>query len=254
MRIRVEACAVCRTDLHVIDGDLPHIRHPIVPGHEIVGIVDALGAGSGAWKIGQRVGVPWLGKACGHCEYCLANRENLCDTPTFTGYDRDGGFATQVVADAAFANPDVGICRSDCSGTSAVRRLDRLAVAGRCGSGQDDRPVRVWRRRPRDCTGVPLAGPQGVRVHSRGRSGGTGVCAHARRRVGRRLARRAARALGCGDYICARRRVGSRRTESGQKGRKSGVRRHSHERHTVDSVPHPVGRTSTGLGGQSHTA
>ena len=105
MRIRVEACAVCRTDLHVIDGDLPHIHHPIVPGHEIVGIVDALGAGSGAWKIGQRVGIPWLGKTCGHCEYCLSNRENLCDTPTFTGYDRDGGFATQVVADAAFAIP-----------------------------------------------------------------------------------------------------------------------------------------------------
>ena len=105
MRIRVEACAVCRTDLHVIDGELPHIRYPIVPGHEIVGIVDALGPGSGTWEIGQRVGIPWLGKTCGHCEYCLGNRENLCDTPTFTGYDRDGGFASQVVADAAFAIP-----------------------------------------------------------------------------------------------------------------------------------------------------
>ncbi len=103
IRVRIEACAVCRTDLHVIDGELPHIRHPIVPGHEIVGIVEALGPSAGAWKIGQRVGIPWLGRSCGHCEYCIGDRENLCDAPTFTGYDRDGGFATHVVADAAFA-------------------------------------------------------------------------------------------------------------------------------------------------------
>ena len=105
IRIRVEACAVCRTDLHVIDGDLRRVRYPIVPGHEIVGIVDALGSGPISLTMGQRVGLPWLGKTCGHCEYCLANRENLCDTPTFTGYDRDGGFATHVVAEAAYAIP-----------------------------------------------------------------------------------------------------------------------------------------------------
>jgi propanol-preferring alcohol dehydrogenase len=105
IRIRVEACAVCRTDLHVIDGELPHIRYPIVPGHEIVGIVEALGTGPGTLMIGQRVGIPWLGRTCGHCEFCNSSRENLCDEPTFTGYDRDGGFATHVVADAAFAIP-----------------------------------------------------------------------------------------------------------------------------------------------------
>src|SRR5271170_5243365 len=105
IRIRVEACAVCRTDLHVIDGELPHVHYPIVPGHEIVGIVEALGSGAEHLTIGQRVGIPWLGKTCGHCEYCISNRENLCDVPTFTGYDRDGGFATHVVADAAFAIP-----------------------------------------------------------------------------------------------------------------------------------------------------
>jgi propanol-preferring alcohol dehydrogenase len=105
IRIRVEACAVCRTDLHLIDGELPHVRYPIVPGHEIVGIVEALGPGPGAVMIGQRVGIPWLGGACGHCEYCVSNRENLCDKPTFTGYDRDGGFATHVAAAAAFAIP-----------------------------------------------------------------------------------------------------------------------------------------------------
>jgi propanol-preferring alcohol dehydrogenase len=105
LRIRVEACGVCRTDLHVIDGELPHIHHPIVPGHEIVGIVEALGPGCGTWQIGQRAGIPWVGKTCGRCEFCITNRENLCDAPTFTGYDRDGGFATHVVADAAFAIP-----------------------------------------------------------------------------------------------------------------------------------------------------
>ncbi|HWY96043.1 MAG TPA: zinc-dependent alcohol dehydrogenase family protein [Steroidobacteraceae bacterium] len=105
IRIRVEACAVCRTDLHVIDGELPHVRHPIVPGHEIVGIVEAMGPGPATLAIGQRVGIPWLGRTCGHCEFCMSNRENLCDQPAFTGYDRDGGFATHVVADAAFAIP-----------------------------------------------------------------------------------------------------------------------------------------------------
>jgi alcohol dehydrogenase, propanol-preferring len=105
IRIRVEACAVCRTDLHVIDGELPNIHYPIVPGHEIVGVVEALGPGLRTLSIGQRVGIPWLGKTCGQCEYCISSRENLCDVPIFTGYNRDGGFATHVVADAAFAIP-----------------------------------------------------------------------------------------------------------------------------------------------------
>ena len=101
----VEACAVCRTDLHVVDGDLPQRKLPIVPGHEIVGRVLQLGAGVGGWRVGQRVGIPWLGQTCGRCAYCRAQRENLCDRPVFTGYDRDGGFATHVTADAAFCLP-----------------------------------------------------------------------------------------------------------------------------------------------------
>src|SRR5919199_1405605 len=103
VRVRVEACAVCRTDLHVVDGDLPDPKLPIIPGHEIVGIVDALGAGVQEITPGDRVGVPWLGHTCGHCQYCTSGRENLCDAPLFTGYTRDGGFATHVVADAAYA-------------------------------------------------------------------------------------------------------------------------------------------------------
>ena len=105
IRVRVEACAVCRTDLHIVDGDLPNPKLPIVPGHEIVGIVDAVGDGLGAPALGTRVGIPWLGHTCGHCPYCLSARENLCDAPLFTGYTRDGGFATHVLADAAYAFP-----------------------------------------------------------------------------------------------------------------------------------------------------
>jgi propanol-preferring alcohol dehydrogenase len=102
VRIRVEACGVCRTDLHVVDGELADPKVPIVPGHEIVGRVEALGPGVTTLKAGDRVGVPWLGHACGHCPYCLGNQENLCDYPGFTGYTRDGGFATHTLAEAAF--------------------------------------------------------------------------------------------------------------------------------------------------------
>ncbi|HVJ77474.1 MAG TPA: zinc-dependent alcohol dehydrogenase family protein [Hyphomicrobium sp.] len=108
VRIRVEACAVCRTDLHIIDGDLPDPQRPVVPGHEIVGIIDRAGDNTLAARIGRRVGIGWLGHTCGHCRYCLSDAENLCDTPRFTGYNRDGGFATHVIADAAFAFPLAG--------------------------------------------------------------------------------------------------------------------------------------------------
>jgi propanol-preferring alcohol dehydrogenase len=104
IRIRVEACGVCRTDLHVVDGELPNPKLPIVPGHEIVGRVEAAGQGVGL-KPGARVGAAWLGHACGHCPYCRSGRENLCDTPLFTGYTRDGGYATHTIAEADFVFP-----------------------------------------------------------------------------------------------------------------------------------------------------
>ncbi|RBP03535.1 propanol-preferring alcohol dehydrogenase [Roseiarcus fermentans] len=104
VRIRVEACGVCRTDLHVVDGELPDPRLPIVPGHEIVGRVEAAGPGV-ALPLGARVGVPWLAHTCGCCRYCRSARENLCDAPLFTGFTRDGGFASHTVADAGFAFP-----------------------------------------------------------------------------------------------------------------------------------------------------
>jgi len=106
--LRVKACGVCRTDLHVVDGDLPQTRLPIVPGHEVVGEVVELGEGVSGFEPGQRVGVPWLGHTCGRCRYCRTGRENLCDHPGFTGYTLDGGYADYVVADAryCFALPD----------------------------------------------------------------------------------------------------------------------------------------------------
>lgn len=139
--LRVLACGVCRTDLHILDGELPAHRPGIVPGHEVVGHVVARGPQAKRFAIGQRVGVPWLGQACGHCEYCAMDRENLCDHPVFTGYDRDGGFAEYAVADDrfCFALPD----RYDdahaapllCAGLIGFRawRLGGAATARRLG-------------------------------------------------------------------------------------------------------------------------
>lgn len=99
--IEVAACGVCRTDIHIADGDI-HGPLPIIPGHEIVGRVIEVGIEAGDFEVGERVGVPWLGGTCGRCFYCLRGQENLCDTPTFTGFTRDGGFATHVVADSRY--------------------------------------------------------------------------------------------------------------------------------------------------------
>jgi len=133
IRVEVAACGVCRTDLHVVDGDLPEPKLPIIPGHEIVGRIDAIGAGVVGLKVGDRVGVPWLGHTCGVCPYCTGSRENLCDRPTFTGYTRDGGFATSTIADARFAFPlgeagsDVELAPLLCAGLIGWRSL---AIAG----------------------------------------------------------------------------------------------------------------------------
>ncbi len=102
VRIAVEACGVCRTDLHLLDGELPGIPYPVTPGHEVVGRVVAAGAAVTRFKGGDRVGVPWLAQTCGRCRYCLSGHENLCDQARFTGYTVDGGYAEQVLADSRF--------------------------------------------------------------------------------------------------------------------------------------------------------
>lgn len=103
--LRIEACGVCRTDLHVVDGDLTSSRLPLVPGHEIVGRVAATGPGVSHLEVGQRVGVPWLGQTCRQCAYCRTGQENLCDEPEFTGYTVNGGFAEGCIADARYVFP-----------------------------------------------------------------------------------------------------------------------------------------------------
>src|SRR6266511_1133567 len=134
--IDVAACGVCRTDLHVVDGELPNPKLPIVPGHEIVGRVAAMGASVAGLAISERVGVPWLGSTCGLCPYCRRGRENLCDRPLFTGYTRDGGYATHALADARYAFPlpermdDAAVAPLLCAGLIGWRSY-RIAGEGK---------------------------------------------------------------------------------------------------------------------------
>jgi propanol-preferring alcohol dehydrogenase len=139
IRVKVTACGVCRTDLHVVDGELPNPKLPIIPGHEIVGRIDAIGTGVEGLQIGERVGIPWLAHTCGVCPYCSEGRENLCDHPLFTGCTRDGGFATSTVADARFAFPlgetggDVEVAPLLCAGLIGWRSLVMAGEAKRIG-------------------------------------------------------------------------------------------------------------------------
>lgn len=105
VRVKVRACGVCRTDLHVVDGELKEPKLPLVPGHQVVGVVDSLGPGAKAFQVGDRIGVPWLGGSCGICGYCRSGRENLCDKALYTGYQVNGGFADYCLADERFAFP-----------------------------------------------------------------------------------------------------------------------------------------------------
>jgi propanol-preferring alcohol dehydrogenase len=133
--IEVAACGVCRTDLHVVDGELTKPKLPLVPGHEIVGRVAEIGPGVSGFSQGERIGVPWLGYTCGVCAYCRSGRENLCDAPLFTGYTRDGGYATHTLADARYCFPfgegadDAEIAPLLCAGLIGWRSY-RMAGAG----------------------------------------------------------------------------------------------------------------------------
>jgi propanol-preferring alcohol dehydrogenase len=181
VRVKVLACGVCRTDLHVFDGELPDAKSPIIPGHEIVGRIDAIGPGVTDVKLGERVGIPWLGHTCGVCPYCKAHRENLCDAPLFTGYTRDGGFATAVVADARFAFPlgeagsDVSLAPLLCAGLIGWRSLKiagdgkRLGIYGFGAAGHIVAQVAKWQgrkvfafTRPGDTTTQDFARSLGV--------------------------------------------------------------------------------------------
>jgi propanol-preferring alcohol dehydrogenase len=139
LRLRVAACGVCRTDLHVVDGELPALGHPVVPGHQIVGVVEAVGPGVEHPALGERVGVPWLGWTCGRCRFCRSGRENLCGEARFTGYHLDGGFAEHAVADARYCfpiphrYPDLQAAPLLCAGLIGYRSLRMAGDADRLG-------------------------------------------------------------------------------------------------------------------------
>jgi len=159
IRVKVLACGICRTDLHVVDGELADPQVPIVPGHEIVGRIDALGSGVGGLRIGDRVGIPWLGHTCGICPYCGGGHENLCDNPLFTGYTRDGGYASATIADARFAFPlgeegdDVALAPLLCAGLIGWRSLSiagagkKLGIYGFGAAGHIVAQVAKWQGR-----------------------------------------------------------------------------------------------------------
>ncbi|MGX1347560.1 propanol-preferring alcohol dehydrogenase [Bradyrhizobium elkanii] len=157
--VKINACGVCRTDLHVVDGELPDIAYPIVPGHEVVGRIDAIGESVDGLHLGARVGVPWLGSTCGRCPYCREGKENLCDAPLFTGYTRDGGFATHLVADARYCFPlgedgeDAELAPLLCAGLIGWRSLvmagdgRKLGIYGFGAAGHIVAQVARWQGR-----------------------------------------------------------------------------------------------------------
>jgi len=159
IRVKVLACGVCRTDLHVVDGELPNPVLPIIPGHEVVGRIEALGTGVAGLHIGQRVGIPWLGHTCGVCHYCQGFQENLCDRPLFNGYTQDGGFATAMYVDARFAFPlgeqgeDAALAPLLCAGLIGWRALSlaghgkKLGLYGFGAAAHILVQVAVWQKR-----------------------------------------------------------------------------------------------------------
>ncbi|MDB5636864.1 MAG: zinc-binding alcohol dehydrogenase family protein [Bradyrhizobium sp.] len=159
IRVKVSACGVCRTDLHVVDAELPGIKYPIVPGHEIVGRVELVGRDVTTHAIGDRVGIPWLGYTCGVCRFCKEGMENLCDRPLFTGYTRDGGYATHTIADARYAfqlgedGDDVSIAPLLCAGLIGWRslvmagRAERLGIYGFGAAGHIVAQIARWQGR-----------------------------------------------------------------------------------------------------------
>src|SRR5580700_7989874 len=183
--VEIAACGVCRTDLHVVDGELPNPKLPIVPGHEVVGRIAAIGSGVAGFAASDRVGVPWLGFTCGVCAYCSAGQENLCDRPLFTGYTRDGGYATHTIADARYCFPlpqsmdDAEAAPLLCAGLIGWRSYRRAGERG-----PRARALRVRGRRAYPLPSCGLARPPGLCLHPQRRHRRADVCKVARRDMG----------------------------------------------------------------------
>ena len=228
IRVKVAACGVCRTDLHVVDGELPTPTYPIIPGHEIVGRVDAVGAGVEGLHIGERVGLPWVGHTCGVCPYCAGGHENLCDAPRFNGFTRDGGFATATIADARFAFPlgeagtDVALAPLLCAGLIGWRALgiagagENLGLYGFGAAAHILAQVARWQGRS-------------VCFHSPWGHGRSGLCAQPGRRMGRRLRGAATREAGRRYHLRADWQPRAPGLEDRAQGRPGRMRRYPHE-------------------------
>ena len=229
--VRVEACGVCRTDLHVVDGELPDPKLPIVPGHEIVGRVEAVGEGVGL-NLASASAYPGSPTPTATCPYCRSGRENLCDPPLFTGYTRDGGFATHTIADADFVYPlsedldPVETAPLLCAGLIGWRSLE----AG--GRRADDRSLWLRRRRAHHRPGRPLAGAARVRLHAARRRGGQAFArSMGAEWAGGSMSSRPSRST---PPSCSRRSATSFPPRLPRCARAGGrLRRHSHERHPL---------------------
>ena len=184
--LKVHACGVCRTDLHLVDGELPQARLPVIPGHEIVGRVEAVGSGVADLAPGERIGVPWLGHACGTCTYCRTGRENLCDAPQFTGCTIDGGYADYTLAESRFcfrlpAGPtDVELAPWLCAGLIGYRALRMAGDARRIGIYGFGAAAHIVAQL------CAIRGSRRLRVHPSGRPCGARFRARSRRDVGGR--------------------------------------------------------------------
>ena len=238
VRVRVRCCGVCRTDLHLAEGDLPPRRPAVVPGHEVVGEVDAVGPGARRFAVGERIGVAWLGRTDGSCRFCRRGEENLCTAPVFTGWDVDGGYADACLVDERLRLPAAGHAGRRAGRAAAVRRHHRLP-----GAALRRRParrlaghLRVRGQRAPDRPGGAGAGPARARVHPRraqpaarrgaggglGRRGGRPVA----RAAGRRDPVRPGRGAGAGGPARARpRRHAGRRRDLAVAHPRPGLRR-----------------------------
>ena len=252
LRVRVEACAVCRTDLHIVDGELDRPHLPLVPGHEIVGIVEAIGPGVAPDALGKRVGIPWLGHTCGHCPYCAIDAENLCDDPVFTGYSRDGGFASHVVADAVYAfaldgfDDPVAAAPLMCAGLIGWRCLRMAGDARRIGlygfGAAAHILAQVCRWQGREVYAFTRAGDTGAQQLARQLGAcWTGVAADPPPKL-----------LDAAIIFAPVGELVPLALQAVRKGRSCDMRRHLYERRSGIAISAALGRAAATLGRQSH--
>jgi D-arabinose 1-dehydrogenase-like Zn-dependent alcohol dehydrogenase len=248
--LEVHACGICRTDLHVVDGELTEPKLPIVPGHQIVGVVLEAGEGVERPSVGDRVGVPWLGWTCGECVYCRTGRENLCDRARFTGYQIDGGYADYTIADSRFClpipdgYPDLQAAPLLCAGLIGYRCLRAAGDAPRLGIYGFGSAGHIL---------IQVARHRGQRVFAFTRPGDDAAQAFrhgAGRRLGWYFGRPAARAARRRDHLRSSGRAGAGSTEGGSKRWNRGVWGHPHVRHPDLSLLDPVGRADASIRGQ----